>query len=999
MGGKIMTKFMKRITAVMLSAAEVLTVCAFGTPAAAASTEMNPNTIAAGESHSLVIKKDMSLWAAGDNSMGQLGVEDVESSEGVKVMEKVVFVDANDDVSFAIDINGTLYGWGDNSKGQVAPNKIDYFITKPLKIMENVVAVSAGDTHTVAITADGTAYGWGSNEYGELGKESNNSKNSVTELKKNVVDVAAGDGFTMMVTADGALYACGNNAAGQLGYGSRFDQETPVLSMASGVVDVEVGNEHTVILKSDGTVWTSGSNDRGQLGNKSDSNSTSFVSANLTNIAKVFAGGNSSGAVNKSGSLYTWGSNEEGQLHNGKNVDLNLPASVTTGIVSIAFAEHHSVMLKTNSSVSTVGAGTAGELFSSSSSGSVTKPVKVKDNIICYSAGTDHAAAIDEKGVLYTWGKNDCGQLGLGDTNSRKSPTKVPIKDTAEKVWCGDKVTFVLCSNDVYVFGNNSGNMLGMTTKTTNVLTPTINDNLTAISNLEIYPSDGFCLALISGTVYGWGKNSAGRLLSLPSNVKQPEVITDELGSVSKLAVGNNHVLALSGGTVYGWGANSVYQLGTTGISIVDPPIEVEFELGNDNVVNSFSDIAAGGNHSLLIDYEGKVWAVGENADGQLGTDTFRLRNAYNAAYDASSVESGDTACAVIYSTGKLSLCGNNTYGALGNGTVKDVNKFGTVTATSAQSVSIGEGFGGYIDYNDTLFCWGDNSFGQVGNGKSGARVTPEVVIKDALCSALKKAESITLDKTAITIKPMMTEKLTATTKPENAFGVSVFWSSSDTKVALVSADGIVTGVAAGKATITAKTGDLTATCEVTVDIPVTSFSVSPSKSKTLNIGKTFTFKTKVYPSNAVDKTLLFSSSDEKVAKVDQNGKVTALSSGKSVITITSKSNPAKSVSVTIKVRPAKAVVTSKKATKSGVVLKWKDAEGADGYDVFRKLSGSSASAKVIGTIYDENTFTDSTAKNGKTYIYSVRAYKVIDGKKVYSSSYTQYKIKAKTQS
>jgi alpha-tubulin suppressor-like RCC1 family protein len=71
------------------------------------------------------------------------------------VLSNIIFAEANDHVSFAIDTNGTLYGWGDNSKGQISPASSDLKIFKPMKLMENVISVSAGETHTVAVTADG----------------------------------------------------------------------------------------------------------------------------------------------------------------------------------------------------------------------------------------------------------------------------------------------------------------------------------------------------------------------------------------------------------------------------------------------------------------------------------------------------------------------------------------------------------------------------------------------------------------------------------------------------------------------------------------------------------------------------------------------------------------------------------------------------------------------------------------------------------------------------
>lgn len=990
---------MKKVTAVVVSAAEVLTVWALGTglSAAAATASISPDTIAVGENHSLVIKSDRTLWAAGDNSYGQLGVSTVEESSGIKVMNNIVYAEANDNVSFAIDASGALYGWGDNSEGQISASQSRYIIDSPLKLMDDVVAVSAGDTHTLALKSDGTVYGWGSNSYGELGRSSGYSNNSSEAIMKDVVDIAAGDGFSLFVTKDGALYACGNNENGQLGNGSYYSSSSPTVSVSSGVSRVDAGNGHSVILKTDGTVWAAGLNDCGQLGNGSENSSNTFVSSKLSNAVEVFAGGSSSGALNGSGEVYTWGDNSSGQLHNSRDTNLSSPASVASGAASIAFGEHHSLMLKSNGTVSSAGTGAYGELFSEPVA-SASSPSRVLKEIVSYSAGTDHAAAVDTDGKLYTWGNNDRGQLGLGDTSSRNRPTQVKLGFYAVQVWCGNKVTFVLTEdNDVYAFGDNSGNMLGIDSRRTTVSKPEWVEELSGDGSVQIYPSDGYCLALMNGVVYGWGKNSSSKMLYLPKTVSYPAKLDEAPSDISKLAVGNNHVLALDkSGKVWVWGANGSGQLGiNSGTAVSEPEQLTIVNRKGETVADSFSDIAAAENHSMALASDGKLWVFGTNGNGQLGTDEGRIKTPVSVASKVDAIFAGNSACAII-ADDELYLSGNNKGGALGDGTTKNRADFSRETGKNVDQASIGDGFGGYINYDLELWCWGNNSFGQVGSGVSAAGNAPKSVVSNGLTLSIKQPEGITLNKTEVSVKPNGTAQLTATITPSDAASTSVSWSSSNTSVATVSATGSVKGIANGTATITAKTvNGLTATCKVTVSTAVSSFTVTPSKTKTLNIGQSFTFTKKVYPATADDKTLLFESSDTDVAEVNASGKVTAISAGSAVITVTAKSNPAKVKKVTVNVRPAKVTITSRKATTDGVVLKWKDAEGADGYEVYRKLSGSSK-AKSIADIDDDTEFTDDTAKKGKKYVYSVKAYTLVNGKKIYSPVSKQYSITAK---
>ena len=991
-----------KITAVSLCAAQLMTMIPLTATASAASSDLSINTIAVGENHSLVIKSDMSLWAAGDNSSGQLGAgSDTDSSNGVKIMDKVAYIAANDDASFAIDANGTLYGWGDNSHGQISPDTSAQVIYKPQKLMDNVAQVSAGDEHTVALLRDGSVVGWGSNEYGELGTTSNGRRNSSTKLMDNAVDIAAGDGFTLIVTNSGEVYACGNNEDGQLGTGDYRDYSSLQKVVSGGAAEVEAGNTHSVLLMSDGTVKTSGSNQDGQLGYDGYSGGNSFERVKVDSARSIFAGGSSSGIVTTNGVAYTWGADDSGQLHDGDTDDEFYPVKITSGAVSVALGEHHSLMLKDNGNVTAAGTGSYGELFSTQSS-ILTKPTYIAKNISVYSAGKDHAAAIDDSGRLYTWGNNDKGQLGQGDYTSRTNPTRVKLSEDAVSVWCGDKVTIVQTKdNTTYVFGDNSGYLLGMSTKTQTANKPTENEYLSGSAIDKIVFSSGYALAIIGGDVYGWGTNYSARLCACGKTVKYPEVLDSSLRNATDIAAGENFALALVSGSLYGWGANSSRQLGMeTDVKTVDTPVLITIKDKKDNEL-SFADVAAYGSHVIAVTNDGDVYAWGENGSGQLGSESYRLRNPERVGYAGEAVETSSDFSAVVDSMADgLTLSGSNTKGQLGNGTNKNSSTFSKAIMDDVRSVSLGEGFGGCINDDGKLYCWGDNTYGQVGNGAGGANIKPQTVIKDGLCKATVQVKSIALDKTDVTLAPNKTVSLTATVAPDNASDKNVTWTSSNTAVATVSSSGVVKAVKNGTAVITAKTANgLTAQCNVTVASTVSSFSVTPGKSKTLNIDGSFTFKSKIYPANAADKTLLFSSSDESVAVVDENGTVTAVAPGTAKITVTAKSNTAKTRTVTIKVRPAKVNITYRKSTTDGIILEWDQSDYADGYVVYRRNSAK-GKGKTLGEIVtddpDEMSFIDSTAVKGKTYYYYIKSYITAGGKKIYSSASKIYKIKAK---
>ncbi len=176
---------------------------------------------------------------------------------------------------------------------------------------------------------------------------------------------------------------------------------------------------------------------------------------------------------------------------------------------------------------------------------------------------------------------------------------------------------------------------------------------------------------------------------------------------------------------------------------------------------------------------------------------------------------------------------------------------------------------------------------------KDGAEVDGAITADATLYvefSEVVPATGVALDKTEATMKIGETLTLTATVTPDDATDKSVTWSSSDDKIATVEEDGTVTAVAEGEAVITVKTtdGGYTAECKVTVEKPtVSATGVALDKTEaTMKIGETLTLTATVTPDDATDKSVTWSSSDDKIATVDEDGTVTAVAEGEAVITV-----------------------------------------------------------------------------------------------------------------
>ena len=168
-------------------------------------TEIMDNVIfvASGVFHNMAIKSDGSLWVWGKNSYGVIGngkkttivdfilTEDNDVTRPMKVMENIVCAAAGWNTSFAIDFNGVLWGWGNNSFGQLGDGTTTNRLA-PVKIMEDVISVSAGFAHTLALKSDGSLWAWGENRFGEIGDGTEEIRLEPVEIMSNVIFIETG---------------------------------------------------------------------------------------------------------------------------------------------------------------------------------------------------------------------------------------------------------------------------------------------------------------------------------------------------------------------------------------------------------------------------------------------------------------------------------------------------------------------------------------------------------------------------------------------------------------------------------------------------------------------------------------------------------------------------------------------------------------------------------------------------------------------------------------
>lgn len=147
---------------------------------------------------------------------------------------------------------------------------------------------------------------------------------------------------------------------------------------------------------------------------------------------------------------------------------------------------------------------------------------------------------------------------------------------------------------------------------------------------------------------------------------------------------------------------------------------------------------------------------------------------------------------------------------------------------------------------------------------------------------------TLTLNVKSLTLNIGQTEKLTATILPENTSDKTVTWASDNEAIATVAADGTVTGVSVGVANITAKCGDVSATCKVTVNpVPAATVTINVPDTK-IYVGDKLTLSAMVAPDNTTDKTLIWTCSTPEIATINaQTGELTAIAPGEARIKAT----------------------------------------------------------------------------------------------------------------
>jgi len=468
---------------------------------------------------------------------------------------------------------------------------------------------------------------------------------------------------------------------------------------------VSAGGIHSAAVTSANNLFVWGGNTTGQLGDQSTTSKSSPVVTSIvpytfasTSWTSVMAGVSHLGAITSTGALYAWGLNASGQLGDGTTVSKSLPIQIGSSSWS-----------------------------------------KI-------SAGLSHTTAIDTTGELFTWGGNTLGQIGDGTTINKSSPVQVGydllLTDTSFNLISSGSGNFSYgrgISGNLYSWGNNNSNQLGVAGGGFSVLPQTrINTANTFTSPVSVWSKVSLgaahTLAIdTSGGLWTWGLGTSGQLGDSTTSSKSSPV---KIGTSSWTYVkaGPNFSSAIDiNGRLFCWSNNDRGNPAYNNTVITSPIlIGASYKIVGTSVGSGSNNQTWWLTSNGIANYQGYS-VSGEKGDGSSGNfgssgGQPTTGSSWTIIGVGGQTYGGPGGYVVgITITGALYAWGSNNAGALGDGTTAQkpvwTNKIGNSSWTYVDAGNNYNTVG--IDINGRLFCWGDNTYGQLGDGTTVSKSSP----------------------------------------------------------------------------------------------------------------------------------------------------------------------------------------------------------------------------------------------------------------------------------
>jgi alpha-tubulin suppressor-like RCC1 family protein len=692
------------------------------------------------------------LWTWGYNNFGQLADSTtIPKSSPIQIpgtswnSKSLSLASGGGGIGAAIKYDGTLWGWGRNYRGTIGDNTV-INRSSPVQVPGNQWRNISRSSHTTAIKSDGTFWSWGYNTSGQLGVSDRIHRSSPIQVPGTQWCFSqAANSQSFGLKCDGTLWTWGNNNGTVGGTNNTQAYSSPV--QVPGTQWVDLCSRYNVAFgrKSDGTLWSWGCNTCGQLGDGTilvrsspvqiPGNSWVETSQSITYISQAFA-------RKTDGTLWSWGYGALGGLGTDSTIHRSSPVQIPgTTWSQIAAGQRHGIATKTDGTLWVWGTGNYGALGTNSTIHR-SSPVQIPGTnwFNGLSAGERFVFARkieDGPGLscpspeplydvigtqLWGWGRNDKGRLGTNDQIHRCSPVNIP-----GGAWCqiksGSGISLgIKTDNTLWSWGYGASvGALGL--GALDCLSSPVQIPGTAWCRAEVGTYIGMALKT-DNTLWIWGQGATGRLgnntiIPKSSPIQIPGTWCDISASLSFASA----VAIKTDNTLWGWGYNNQGLLGDGTVIPRSSPVQVPG--------TAWCDVSMGYRGFSAIKTDGTLWSSGFNNTGMIGDGTIINRSSPVQVPGTSwcSVETG-AATLALKTDNTLWSWGNGYFGSLGNSTAGAGNyKSSPIQIPGTQWVQVsksGQPRSMLARKSDnTLWAWGRNNYGQLGQGDIAHRSSP----------------------------------------------------------------------------------------------------------------------------------------------------------------------------------------------------------------------------------------------------------------------------------
>jgi alpha-tubulin suppressor-like RCC1 family protein len=355
------------------------------------------------------------VWGFGNNGNGALGFGNKSPKTFLTPtlnpnLREIIQISAGKGHSLCLDIHGKAWSFGSAyffKLGLKFGETIDD-TTFPhiMDVPTKVVQVSAGNNHSLCLDVNGKVWGFGDNQFGQLGVLRvvfHSIKPSSIPNLNDIIQISAGNNSSFFLDKQGRVWVCGENNFGRLGLGDNQNRNSPTMIPAlENIIQISAGTgDHALCLDQQGRVWGFGSNKGGELGlgNNEDSYNTPIMIPSLENIVQVLAGVNESFCLDNQGRVWSFGIDLLGRLGLGDDLtSLNIPTLIPNleQIIQISCGFYHTLCLDRQGRVWVFGSdiGGVGRLGTGYSVANTPTLIPNFDNIIQVNCGDDYSLCI-----------------------------------------------------------------------------------------------------------------------------------------------------------------------------------------------------------------------------------------------------------------------------------------------------------------------------------------------------------------------------------------------------------------------------------------------------------------------------------------------------------------------------------------------------------------------------------------------------------------------------